>query len=72
MFYRLDPAVLDRAKQVTSATSDEQLGQQFLTKTGSTVRNYRTGKTAPDVVTLMRLREITGIPLDQMLQQTAA
>ena len=45
MNYRLDPAVLDRAKQVTSATSDEQLGQQFLTKTGSTVRNYRIGKT---------------------------
>lgn len=67
MNYRLRPAVLDIARDKTGSESDEQLGQNHLRKTGSTIRNWRTGKTTPDVVGLMRLRKITGIPLEEML-----
>lgn len=64
---RLDPQVLDKARELTGSRSDDQLGQAFLNLTGVTVRNYRAGKSLPTVVTLARLRELTGIPLDRMV-----
>lgn len=63
---QLNPDVLDRAKKITGSRSDEQLGQAFLNRTGSTIRNYRAGKSVPDIVTLLKLKEITGTALDQM------
>lgn len=68
---RLNPAVLDKAKEITGARSDDQLGQAFLNITGATVRNYRNGKNVPNIVTLMRLKELTGAPLDQMVEEIA-
>lgn len=64
---RLNPKILDRAKELTGSRSDDQLGQAFLNLTGATIRNYRNGKSLPTVVTLARLRELTGMPMDQMI-----
>lgn len=64
---RLNPEVLDRAKVVTGSRSDEQLGQAFLDRTGMIVRNWRKGKSVPDLGTLGRLQEITNWPLDDMV-----
>ena len=68
---RLNPAVLDKAIELTGARSDDQLGQAFLNLTGATIRNYRAGKSAPSIVTLMRLKQLTGIPLDRMVMEVA-
>lgn len=67
---RLNPEVLDKAVELTGSRSDDQLGQAFLNLTGATIRNYRAGKSAPSIVTLMRLKQITGIPLDRMVTET--
>ncbi|WP_312715528.1 hypothetical protein [Corynebacterium flavescens] len=67
---RLNPEILDRAVELTGSRSDDQLGQAFLNLTGTTIRNYRAGKSMPTVVTLARLKKITGIPLDQMVIET--
>lgn len=72
MEYRLDPTVLDHAKTASGARSDEQLGQTFLYKTGATVRKWRRGDTAPDIVSLMRLKQITGRPVDTMMIHESA
>lgn len=64
---RLNPKVLDRAIELTGSRSDDQLGQAFLNLTGMTLRNYRSGKSTPSIATLMRLKKITGMPLDQMV-----
>lgn len=68
--FRLNPEVLDKARKLTGVRSDDQLGQAFLNLTGATVRSYRAGKSAPSIVTLMRLKEITGTSLDNMVIQT--
>lgn len=68
---RLNPAVLDKAIELTGSRSDDQLGQAFLNLTGTTIRNYRAGKSAPSIVTLMRLKQLTGIPLDRMVMEVA-
>ena len=67
---RLNPKILDRAIELTGARSDDQLGQAFLNLTGTTIRNYRLGKSMPTVVTLARLKQLTGMPLDQMVIET--
>ncbi|CAB0543008.1 hypothetical protein CIP107527_00694 [Corynebacterium diphtheriae] len=64
---RLNPIVLDKAKELTGARSDDQLGQAFLNLTGTTIRAYRSGKSNPNIITIMRLKQLTGIPLDQMV-----
>ncbi|CAB0706692.1 hypothetical protein ACDL59_09235 [Corynebacterium diphtheriae] len=68
---RLNPTVLDRAKELTGARSDDQLGQAFLNLTGATIRAYRAGKSVPNIITVARLKQITGIPLDQMVIEEA-
>ncbi|MGV0351641.1 hypothetical protein ACUY2G_12150 [Corynebacterium guaraldiae] len=68
---RLNPAVLDKAIELTGSRSDDQLGQAFLNLTGATIRNYRAGKSAPSIATLMRLKQLTGIPLDRMVMEVA-
>lgn len=67
---RLNPEVIDKAIEVTGSRSDDQLGQAFLDLTGATIRNYRAGRSAPSIVTLMRLKQITGIPLDRMVAES--
>ncbi len=67
MHYRLRPEVLDKARANTGAESDEQLRQNYLRKTGSTVRNLRSGKTVPDVAGLMKLHKLTGIAMEDIL-----
>lgn len=67
---RINPHVLDKAVELTGSRSDDQLGQAFLNLTGTTIRNYRTGRSLPTIVTMMRLKQITGIPLDQMVTET--
>lgn len=71
MEYRLDPSVLDTARKSEGLTSDEQLGAA-VGKTSSTIRNYRIGKTVPNIETLMRLKEITHRPLDTMIIRSDA
>lgn len=64
---RFNTEVIDKARELTGSRSDDQLGQAFLNLTGSTIRNYRAGRSLPTIVTLARLKEITGIPLDRMV-----
>ncbi|AKN77563.1 hypothetical protein [Corynebacterium ulcerans] len=69
---RLNPTVLDKAKELTGARSDDQLGQAFLNLTGATIRAYRSGRSIPNIITIARLKQLTGIPLDQMVIEDSA
>ena len=62
----LDPTVLDLAKEKTGCTSDDQLGQKFLDKSGTAVRNWRKGKSVPDIKVCMILPRITHRPIEDM------
>ncbi|MBY0789569.1 hypothetical protein L3H50_10500 [Corynebacterium sp. MC-04] len=64
---RLDPEVITDAMERTGSRSVDEFGWKFLNKTGTTVRNYMTGKSVPRVPTLMILKRITHRPLDQMI-----
>ena len=67
MAYRLRANVLDEAIRITGAKSDDQLGQAFLDRTGQTVRNWRAGRTAPDLASLATLQRITGWSFEDMV-----
>ncbi|MDH6199248.1 ribosome-binding protein aMBF1 (putative translation factor) [Mycobacterium frederiksbergense] len=71
MSIRLNPEVLDKARRIEGLTSDEQLGGA-IGKTGHTIRAWRAGTTVPNLVALMRLKQLTGIPLDQMVINTGS
>lgn len=64
---QINPKALDKAKEITGARSDEQLGQMFLDRTGSTVRNWRTRKTSPDLETVAKIQRLTGWSFDRIL-----
>lgn len=64
---QINPQALDKAREITGATSDEQLGQLFLDRTGSTVRNWRAGKSSPDLETVAKIQRLTGWSFDQIL-----
>lgn len=66
MIYRLNQEVVDKALELTGAKSEIQLAYGFLFISDGTLRNYLNGKTSPNLATLMRLKNITGIPLDRM------
>ena len=68
MAVKLDPKVLDEARRIDGLTSDEQLGGA-IGKTGHTIRAWRSGATVPGIASLMRLKQITGWPLDRMVIQ---
>ncbi|MDK8637504.1 hypothetical protein QP866_06645 [Corynebacterium imitans] len=70
MRYRLRPSVLDAASEMTGAETDDELAHE-LRRSVSTVRNWRSGRTAPDVAGLMQLVKLTGIPVGEMLSETA-
>lgn len=67
---QINPQALDKAREITGATSDEQLGQLFLDRTGSTVRNWRAGKSSPDLETVAKIQRLTGWSFDQILTHT--
>lgn len=67
---QINPQALDKAREITGATSDEQLGQLFLDRTGSTVRNWRAGKSSPDLETVAKIQRLTGWSFDQILTRT--
>ena len=64
---QINPKALDKAREITGSRSDEQLGQMFLDRTGTTVRNWRAGKTSPDLETVAKIQRLTGWSFDQIL-----
>ena len=64
--FRLNPSALDEARAMHGFTSDEKLAAA-IGMTGAAIRNLRHGRTSPQVGTLMKLRRLTGIPLESML-----
>lgn len=64
---RIDPKILEEAMSKTGSNTLDELGWKFLGKTGTTVRNYHSGKSTPSVATLMVLKRITGRNLDDMI-----
>lgn len=66
--YLLGPSVLDDARRLGGYTSDEKLAAA-IGMTGTAVRNLRHGRSSPSVATLVKLRSISGRPLDGMLIQ---
>lgn len=66
----LDPAALDEARQIHRFTSDEKLGNA-LGISGQAVRNLRSRRSVPTVQTLLKLRELTKTPLDDLVVVTA-
>lgn len=63
---RLDPTALDDARQLHDLTSDEKLAAA-IGMTGVSIRNLRHGRTSPSVATLVKLRKLTGRPLDGLI-----
>ena len=70
MSIRLDPSALDDARTLHGFTSDERLAAA-IGMSGTAIRNLRHGRTSPSVATLVRLRRLTGRPLDGLVIETA-
>ena len=70
MSIRLDPSALDDARNLHGFTSDERLAAA-IDMSGTAIRNLRHGRTSPSVATLVRLRRLTGRPLDGLVIETA-
>lgn len=66
MSIRLDPSALDDARALHGFTSDERLAGA-IEMSGTAIRNLRHGRTSPSVATLVRLRRLTGRPLDGLI-----
>lgn len=64
--YRLNPEILDRAREMHDLTSDEKLAAK-INVSSSSIRNWRKGIKLPSVARLMILRDLTGVPLDNLL-----
>lgn len=64
--FRLNPSALDQARKLHSFTSDEKLAAA-MDMTGTSIRNLRHGRTSPSVATLMKLRKLTGIPMEALI-----
>lgn len=62
----LDATVLDLAREKTGYRSDERLAAQ-IGVSGLTVRKWRKGEATPLLESLVRLQNITGLPLDAMV-----
>lgn len=68
MTYQLDPSALDQARKLHRLTSDDQLAAA-LEMSGSAVRNLRHGRSSPSVGTLFKLRALTGIPIEALVNE---
>jgi Predicted transcriptional regulators len=71
MFYVLKSDALDKARQIHGLTSDEKLAAT-LGVTSQTVRNLRNGKYTPSVATLVRIRDLVGGPIDDLIVERKA
>lgn len=69
--FHLKPEVLDEARKINGFTSDDKLAAA-MDMSGAAIRNLRHGRTSPLVGTLMKLRKLTGIPLEAMIVERAA
>nr|DAK57357.1 MAG TPA: helix-turn-helix domain protein [Caudoviricetes sp.] len=69
--YRLNESALDQARKLHGLTSDEKLAA-VLGMSGTAVRNLRKGRSSPSVVTLFKLRELTGIPIEALVTNVSA
>lgn len=67
---RLNPSALDDARKLHGFTSDTRLAGA-LGMSESAVRNLRHGKSTPSIGTLMKLRKLTGIPVESMVIEEA-
>ncbi|CAB0895547.1 hypothetical protein FRC0418_00610 [Corynebacterium diphtheriae] len=68
---RLDPKVIEEAMLKTECSSADEFGWKYIGKSGTTVRNYLSGKSIPTLRTAMVLKRITGRTLDQMVIEEA-
>lgn len=68
---RLNPYVLDDAKTRWGLTTDARLADR-LDVDPRTLARYRSGAQEPPVKILVRLRALTGWPLDGLVIETAA
>lgn len=66
MKVRLDPSVLEQARDSLELKSDEKLGAK-IGRTGHTVRQWRKGNSVPTAADLVKLQFITGRPYGTML-----
>ena len=66
MNIKLDPSVLDQARESLNLKSDEKLGAK-IGRTGHTVRQWRKGNSVPSAQDLVKLQFITGRPYGNML-----
>ncbi len=64
---RLDPLIIKDAMERTGCSSVDEFGWKFLDTTGTTVRNYMSGKSMPKIPTLIVLKRITHRTLDSMI-----
>lgn len=74
MKIRLDPTVLDQAREQLGFKSDEKLGAK-LGRSGHTVRQWRKGNSVPTMPDLVKLQFLTGRPYGTMMlipQEAAA
>ncbi|MHC9567932.1 transcriptional regulator [Corynebacterium diphtheriae] len=63
---RLDPTVLDQAREQLGLSSDEKLGAK-IGRTGQTIRCWRKGSSTPKVSDLVKLQFLTGRPYGTIL-----
>ena len=66
--YRISPAALDEARRMHGLTSDEKLAAA-LGMSATAIRNLRRGESSPSVATLVKLRKLTGIPLEALITE---
>ena len=71
MSVRLDPTVLDQARERLNLTSDEKLAAK-IGRTGHTIRCWRKGSTTPNATDLVKLQFLTGRPYGTLLLIDAA
>lgn len=64
--FHLNPSVLDQARTLHGFTSDEKLAAA-IDMSGTAIRNLRHGRTSPSIATLMKLRKLTGIPVEALI-----
>lgn len=67
---RINPAVLNRARELKGFTSDEQLAVE-LGMSGAAIRNLRHGRTAPTIATALKIARFAGVPIEGLLVETA-
>lgn len=64
--FRLNPSALDEARKLHGFTSDDKLAAA-MDMSGAAIRKLRHGQSSPLIGTLMKLRKLTGIPLESLV-----